>query len=139
MAALAPFMQPAAEGDSTPARSWRAPYELGFLATAITLIADQTAPGLGETGMGKVQEDAFAALTRQDAADIGERICYLSAKPDPDFAEGCADAASFVKALHECMLRHLASGEAGMPFDRSELEGLWRSYVERERDPAAEA
>lgn len=129
--ALAPFMAPGVDRDSARACLWYAPYHLGYLATAITLLADASAPGLGEIGMGKVQEDVFAQLTGGSADDIGERICYLSATMDADFVEGCANAALFVKALHARMLHHLASGEAGMAIDLSDLEAVWRAYVER--------
>lgn len=135
--ALAPFMprfMPGGgqqEGGTAPL-SWRAPYRLGYLATAVTLIAEHVSPGLDEAGMGKVQEDAFAVLTGEMTGDIGERICYLSAMPDAEFVAGSGNAVKFVRALHEKTLRHQASGEADMPMDRTELKALWLAYVDRD-------
>lgn len=131
--ALAPFMPGIGqEGSETGPLSWRDPYRLGYLATAVTLIAEDAAPGLDEAGMGKVQADAYAALTGETIADIGELICYLSAMADADFVAGSSNAVRFVEALHETTLRHQASGEADMPMDRTELEMLWLAYVERD-------
>lgn len=130
--ALAPFMRrKPADAEEEPL-SWRNPYRLGYLATAVTLIAENATPGLDEAGMGKVQEDAFAVLTGEMTGDIGERICYLSAMPDAEFVAGSGNAVKFVRALHEKTLRHQASGEADMPMDRTELEALWLAYVDRD-------
>lgn len=131
--ALAPFMRSCGHdlGEHV-VQSWRDPYRLGYLATAVTLIAEDAAPGLDEAGMGKVQADAYAALTGESIADIGELICYLSVMLDAEFVAGSSNAIKFVQALHETTLRHQASGEADMPMDRTELEMLWLAYVERD-------
>jgi hypothetical protein len=139
MAALKPFIA-FTQHSATRAvpNDWLQPHVLGFLSTAITLIAEAPNGPLQSHALGAVQTSVMVSITGGSAQVAGEEITLLSSKRDPEFMAGCRAAYQFVEALSLEHHRHV-SDKAGLgPFVPEQASGddiglnahgLWREHV----------
>jgi hypothetical protein len=139
IAALKPFIdcvdQPAL---CTVPTDWLQPHVLGFLSTAITLIAEAAKGPLRSSSLGAVQASVLVVLTGGSAQLVGEEITLLSSKSDPEFMAGCQAAHYFVDALSVERNRHTSDKAGVEPFVPEQASGensllnahgLWREHV----------
>lgn len=137
--ALEPFVhRTSINGPDPRAGDWLQPQILGFLATAVTLIAMRRHGRLPTHALAAVQSNVLHALTGIGPELIGEEICLLSSRSDPAFAAGSVGAVAFLEAMLA-----LPSGTAApsREFARSgldpgvrdcrALDELWDEHVER--------
>lgn len=138
-AALEPFVhRTSINGPDPHAGEWMQPQILGFLATVVTLIAMRRSGGLRTHALAAVQSNVLNALTGIGPELIGEEICLLSSRSDPDFAAGSIGAVAFLEAMAA-----LPSGTAESSADIARsgldpggrdwraLDELWDEHVER--------
>jgi hypothetical protein len=122
------------------AAAWLDPYMIGFMSMLITLVARQEAGNLGEDALGVVQLEAWKAITKSEADDIGAEICFLSAGRDNAFQSGCENAALLFRTLQGVGSDARDVGDlAGGSREIDEAAAtLWvRLFEERIRDSAA--
>lgn len=99
-AAIEPFLQRAPVGNLPyQAGDWRQPQIIGFLATLVTLIAQRHCGHMRSHALAAVQADVLHGVTGIGPELIGEDICLLSSREDPDFAAGARGAAAFLEAM----------------------------------------
>ena len=92
-AAIEPFLQRAPVGNLPyQAGDWRQPQIIGFLATLVTLIAQRHCGHMRSHALAAVQADVLHGVTGIGPELIGEDICLLSSREDPDFAAGARGA-----------------------------------------------
>jgi hypothetical protein len=130
-AALGPFVdRSVADGPAPQAGDWLQPQIIGFLATAVTVIALRTSGALRSHALAAVQSHVLSALTGIGPELIGEEICLLSSRRDPAFAAGAIGALAFVEA-QPTPSRQDAADDG---FERAEggrrmLDALWDEHV----------
>jgi hypothetical protein len=118
---------------------WLAPHVLGFVISAITVVARGRVATLGDEALALVQIDALAQLTGLDGGYVGEKILNLSLANDGEFAQGCVDGMQFGHALadsaHRAILRPDPRGLAPLDValaqdaESASLDDLWDSGV----------
>jgi hypothetical protein len=139
IAALKPFVAFTQDAATRAVpNDWLQPHILGFLSTAITLIAEASKGPLRSHALGAVQTSVMVSITGGSAQVAGEEITLLSSRRDPEFMAGCHAAYQFVEALSLERHRHV-SDKAGLgPFvpehaseddGRLNAHGLWRDHV----------
>lgn len=110
------------------AGDWRQPQIIGFLATLVTLIAQRHCGHIRSHALAAVQADVLHAVTGIGPELIGEDICLLSSREDPDFATGARGAAAFMEAMRpRAILDDL--DEAPLAADPT-LVRLWEEHVD---------
>lgn len=136
-AALEPFVhKTSTDGREPQAGDWLQPQILGFLATAVTVIALRTSGGLRSHALASVQSQVLNALTGIGPELIGEEICLLSSRQDPAFADGSVGAIAFLDMLvrNAPAAADLAADPAGRGAEpgsglRRTLDELWEEHV----------
>lgn len=78
-----------------PASVWADPYVIGLTIATITIAARLGSATVEGQLLCKVQQNAWAKITGERAALIGEEVLLLSTARHPDFVLGCHDALDF--------------------------------------------
>jgi hypothetical protein len=128
---------------------WFEPYMVGFISMLITIFAKWEERSMRDDSIGRIQEDAWQAITGLNYP-IGKEIILLSESRDEQFAMGCRDAAAIAGELFwngalttesdggdiasECLTR-LAGADRGMAtfLKRAHWQDVFENYVLRTR------
>jgi hypothetical protein len=114
LAALKPFLiQPNIVAKAVLPTDWLHPHVLGFMSTAVTLIAEAANGPFRNHTLAAIQASVLATVTGEAAQLIGEEITHYSSTNDPEFAEGCQTAHHFIATLEYERRRH-ATDAAGI-------------------------
>ena len=93
---LRPFVDRATlESGACNESRWLSPYVLGYVITAITIVARGSVAALEDEALGLVQIEAWEQLTGLDGARAGERMLGFSLGNDSGFVQGCSDGLAF--------------------------------------------
>lgn len=132
IAAIAPLVdRTRASMGGLPTAAWLDPYLVGLIGMLITIIVRRVSPDLGESSLASVQSRAWAALTGLDACLFGPEVAALSARRDPAFLAGCANADRIAALLKEAVVELERPIDGSLPhFDHDACGVLWARYFD---------
>lgn len=89
-----------------------APFVAGFLTIFITRVSLERVSTLNEDSLGRIQAEIVALMFNREQHTVGELISFQSARAEPSFLFGGANAHYFCEslfhAIHICELESLA-------------------------------